>query len=171
MVTFTSNDLQRFTISALGALAISAVCIGAAIFPAEAAEAKPATAGGWQAEVEHRIDAVMQSPVARSNSVVMTEVAMHFDDRGQFRSASLARPSGISAVDQEALRVANTLRYPALPAHLQGKPRTVAMQIFFGNDGAKVRRQRMKADDAATALAAKTDASRQQAQIAAQPAG
>jgi hypothetical protein len=171
MTTFTRNDIQRITVSALGALMISAACIGAAVAPANAAEVTISTASDWQSEVERRIDDAMQSPVAQSHGVVMAEVVMNFDERGTFRSASLGKTSGLGEVDQEALRVANNIRYPALPAHLQGKPQRVAMQIFFGNDQSKVQRQRVKADEAATALAAKADANRAEARIATQPAG
>lgn len=171
MTTFTRSDIQRFTVSTFGALMISTVCIGAAVFPAKAAEVSVATAADWQAEVERRIDDAMRSPFAQSHEVVMAEVVMKFDARGAFRSASLGKTSGLGAVDQEALRVANAISYPTLPVHLLGKPQRVAMQIFFGNDADRVNRQRVKADETATALAAKADASRAEARIAAQPAG
>ena len=171
MTTFTRNDIQRITVSALGALLVSTACIGAAVFPAKAAEVTVSTASAWQAEVERRIDKAMESPNAKSERPVVAEVTMHFDDRGGFRSASLAKSSGIDQVDSEALRVANSINYPALPAHLQGKPRNVGMQIVFGNSRDAVRRETRKAQAVATALAAKTDANRAEARIAEQPAG
>lgn len=171
MTTLTCNKVQRITVYALGALMISAACVGAAVVPAKAADITVSTASDWQTEVERRIDDAMRSPLTRSQDVVMAEVVMHFDEHGSFRTASLGKTSGLGAVDQEALRVANTIRYPALPVHLQGKPQRVAMQIFFGNDSTKVNRQRAKANEAATALAAKVDADRAEASIAAQPAG
>ncbi len=171
MITFSRNDIQRMTVSALGALLVSTACIGAAVFPAKAANLTVSTATDWQAEVEQRIDNAMFSPATLNDGVVMTEVAMLFDERGNFRSATLAKASGNNEVDQEALRVANSIRYPTLPAHLQGKPQRVAMQLFFGRDSEKVHRQRMAADQAATQLAAKTDANRAEAAIATQPAG
>lgn len=171
MTTFTRSDVQRFAISALGALLVSTACIGAAVFPAKAAEVSVSSAADWQAEVERRIDDAMRSPRTQSHEVVMAEVVMKFDERGSFRSASLGKTSGLHAVDQEALRVANAIRYPALPVHLQGRPQRVAMQIFFGNDSATVNRQRVKADETATALAAKADTNRAEASIATQPAG
>jgi len=45
------------------------------------------------------------------------------------------------------------------------------MQIFFGNKDAGVGEARVKARQAATALAAKEDTAREQAQITAQPTG
>lgn len=171
MITFTFDDVQRVTVSALGALLISTACIGMAVGPARAGEITVSTASDWQTEVERRIDDAMNSPVTRSNDVAMAEVVMHFDERGSFRSASLGKSSGRGAIDQEALRVANAISYPALPVHLQGKPQRVAMQLFFGSDAAKVNRQRVKAEEAATALAAKADANRAEARIATQPAG
>lgn len=171
MINFLRNDVQRMTVSALGALTISTACIGATIFPAKAADVTHSTAADWQAEVERRIDNSMVTPVGLHEGVVMTEVVMIFDQRGNFRSATLARPSGNGEIDQEALRIANSIRYPALPVHLQGKPQRVAMQLFFGHDGEKVRRKQMIADEAATALAAKADANRAEAAIVAQPTG
>ena len=171
MTSFTRHDIQRMAISGIGALLVSTAFVGAAVFPAKAAEVTVSTAAAWQAEVDRRIDNAMQSPNATSERPVVAEVTVHFDDRGSFRSASLARSSGIAQVDQEALRVANSISYPALPAHLQGKPRNVGMQIIFGNSRDTVRRETRKAQAAATALAAKTDANRAEARIAEQPAG
>ena len=169
MISFTRNGIQRITVSAIGALLVSTACIGASVFPAKAAEVTVSTAADWQAEVERRIDNAMQTPNAQSDRTVMTEVVMHFDDKGSFRSASLGKSSGIERVDHEALRVANSISYPALPVHLQGKPRAVGMQIVFGNNGDAVRKQTNKARAAATALAAKADANRAEARIATQP--
>ena len=55
MITITRSDIQRVTLSAFGALLVSTACIGAAIFPAKAAEATYSTAAGWQTAVEKRI--------------------------------------------------------------------------------------------------------------------
>jgi hypothetical protein len=38
MTKFDKTDIQRFLVSAIGALAVSATCIGAAVGPARAAE-------------------------------------------------------------------------------------------------------------------------------------
>lgn len=171
MITITRNDIQRVTVSAFGALLVSTACIGAAVFPAKAGEVTYSTAAGWQIAVEKRIDNALQSPIGQSPKVVMAEVGMTFDEHGAFRSAALLKSSGIEALDREAVRTANALRYPALPAYLQGKPQKVAMQIFFGNKEAGVSEARAKARKAATALAAKEDTAREQAQIAAQPTG
>jgi hypothetical protein len=169
-ITFTRQDAQRVVVSAIGALLVSTACVGAAVFPVNAAEVTVSTAADWQTAVERQIDAVMQTPVTRFSKVAMSEVVMHFDGRGAFRSATLARTSGSDAVDREALRVANAITYPALPTHLQGKPQNVAMQIFVGNDAANVERQRKQAEKAAEALAAKADANRAEARIAVKPA-
>jgi hypothetical protein len=169
MTSFTRNDIQRITVSAIGALLVSTACIGVAVFPARAAEVTVSTAADWQAEVERRIDNAMQTPNAQSDRPVVAEVVMHFDDKGSFLSASLGKSSGLDRVDQEALRVANSIRYPALPVHLQGKPRNVGMQIVFGNNSETVNKQTDKARTAATALAAKADANRAEARIATQP--
>jgi hypothetical protein len=171
MTILTHSDLRRVTVSALGALLVSTACVGAAVWPAKAADVTISTASAWQAEVERRIDNAMTTPLMGHRDAAMAEVVMRFDERGNFRSATLGKTSGIGDVDQEALRVANAISYPALPAHLQGKPQRVAMQLFFGNDGSKVSRQRLKAAETATALAAKADANRAEARIATQPAG
>jgi len=38
MTKFDKTDIQRFLVSAIGALAVSAACVGAAVGPARAAE-------------------------------------------------------------------------------------------------------------------------------------
>jgi hypothetical protein len=38
MTKFDKTDIQRFLVSAIGALAVSATCVGAAVGPAKAAE-------------------------------------------------------------------------------------------------------------------------------------
>jgi hypothetical protein len=38
MTKFDKTDIQRFLVSAIGALAVSATCVGAAVGPARAAE-------------------------------------------------------------------------------------------------------------------------------------
>lgn len=171
MTSITRHDIQRVAVSAIGALLISAACIGAAVFPVKAAETGVSTATEWQAEVEKRIDRELRSPFANSNAVTMTGVAMHFDDRGNFRSATLEKSSGVSAIDREAIRVARTIRYPALPTYLQGKRNRIEMRIFFGNSAQKLQRERDAARRAAAALAAKADAKRDQARFAALPTG
>lgn len=53
-------------------------------------------------------------------------VAVGIDADGAVRSTSLLRSSGVAAYDEEALRTAQTVSYPAT-----GKPRTVAMVLGF----------------------------------------
>lgn len=137
---------------------------------AQAAEDSPATARHWQTEVERRIDRELANPAVAIDGVRMTEVAMRFDAQGNFQSASVRKSSGETAMDAEALRVANSIRYPRLPLHLRGKPQSVAMQIIMGTGNAMQDAQR-DAHKAAVARAADADANRAHAEIAVQPEG
>jgi hypothetical protein len=47
-MSINRTDLQRFAISAIGALLLSATCIVSAVGPARAAERAPAIAGALQ---------------------------------------------------------------------------------------------------------------------------
>jgi|KBSSwiStaDraftv2_1062776.scaffolds.fasta_scaffold28682_9 hypothetical protein len=169
MTGFDRTDFQRITVSALGALLISAACITAAVSPAKAAEVTAPNAMAWKAEVEKRIDRAMITPPSVVKGAVMSEVVMRFDDHGEFRNASLRKSSGLPDVDREALRIANHISYPALPTHLQGKPQTVAMQIIFGSDARQVAERQEKVEAVAVARASQADSNRAVARIAGQP--
>ena len=137
---------------------------------AHAAEDSPATPRHWQAAVQRRLDREIVNPAAAINAVPLTEVAMRFDAQGNFQSASVRKSSGETAMDAEALRVANSIRYPRLPLHLRGKPQSVAIQIIMGTGSAVSGAQR-DAQGAAVARAADADANRAHAEIAVQPEG
>jgi TonB family protein len=133
MFNFTNTDLQRFAVSAAGAIALSAVCVGAAVAPAKAAPA-PLTVAEWQQTVADRID-TMPKPRTMPEPSTLTQAAVtaHFNDEGEFAGATLARSSGNRAVDRSALRVAGRIAYPTLPAGLRGTPQDVRMNIYFGS--------------------------------------
>ena len=172
MTGFDRHDMQRLAVSAMGALLISTACIAAAVSPAKAADLTTApSAVAWQAQVERKIDNEMRTPSSVTNRVVMAEVAMRFDSAGHFETATLRNSSGMTEVDREALRIANSIQYPVLPTHLQGKPQSIAMQIFFGNDGNAVATHRNQAHAIGLAKAADADANRAEAKIAGQPKG
>jgi hypothetical protein len=48
MITFDKSDLQRLAISGVGALALSAACLVAAVGPARAATVAPAATVNWK---------------------------------------------------------------------------------------------------------------------------
>jgi TonB family protein len=134
MFTFDTTDLQRLAVSTLGAVALSATCIGAAIAPSRAATPIAAAATAWQAAVERKLDARTDAFSLHMPSGKRTEavVAIRFAADGTFASADIARSTGNRALDRHALNVASKLDYPLMPEPLRGKPQTVAMRLFFG---------------------------------------
>lgn len=171
MFGFDRHEIQRLTVSALGALMVSTACVVATVSPVKAAEPVAQSARSWQTEVEQRIDHELKTPRIGSVGVRVAVVAMRFDEAGNFASASIRKSSGIAAVDQEALRVANKLSYPALPTYLQGRPQTVAMQFHFGDRENEVLQSTKQARDIAVAKAEGRDRDRMVAEVAAQPEG
>ena len=133
MFTFDKTDAQRLAVSAIGAIALSAACVAGAVAPANAAT--PSSIGSWKGQVEHRLDNDMDSfsrsmPVGQSGSAVL---AVRFTAEGDFAGAEIARSSGNAALDRHAVKVAGQVKYPALPAALQGQPQMVAMRLVFGH--------------------------------------
>jgi outer membrane biosynthesis protein TonB len=133
MFMFDKTDLQRFAVSTVGALALSAACIGAAIAPAKAAAA-PLTTTDWQESVARKVENVRErNVVANPSKLTKAEVAVHFTAAGDFAGATMARSTGSKVLDQRAIRVAHMVDYPVLPAGYRGAPRTVRMNLYFGN--------------------------------------
>ena len=149
---FDRITFQRILTAAVGATVLSTACIVGAVAPAKAADLAPLTVSSWQQAVDREIDRTLRMPnsAALKDHAIAT-VAVRFDDHGGFDGASIARSSGDTAIDAEALRTAREVRYPVLPAGLRGSPRTVTMQLFFANptDG-NVAREQMVAQKLAT---------------------
>lgn len=175
MSAIETSDIQRFAVSSIGALLLSAACVVGAVSPAKAAEANaPLTVGDWQAVVEQRIDHTLRIPerALDKRDHAVTTVNVSFDRQGDFTGAGVAQSSGIRSIDAEALRVARTLAYPALPEGLRGRPQTIAMQLYFGQagDGASYAKQETRAK--AMAEMAKGDRKADDnTQVAALPSG
>jgi TonB family protein len=131
---FNDLDMKRLAVSALGAMALTAACVGAAVAPAAAATPLPATIDAWQDRVEAQISShadpvsLRMAPGVRAEAVL----AVRFAADGSFEGADIARSTGRSMLDRHALRVAGDLQYPPLPAAMQGKPHTIAMRLYFG---------------------------------------
>jgi TonB family protein len=129
MFTVSKSDLSRIAVSALGAVTVSATCILGAVAPAKA-EA-PQTVAAWQQQVEHRIARAApdrMEPVAGREAAVQ----VHFSAGGDFAGAALSQTSGVPRLDRRAVRFAQTLRYPRLPAEVRGAPQDVTMRLRFG---------------------------------------
>lgn len=134
MFTFDTTDVQRLALSAIGAVVLTATCVGAAVAPARAATPVVASADAWQAAVERQIDSRSDDFSLRMDSGQRREavVAVRFTADGDYAGADIARSSGNAALDRHALKVASKLDYPLLPQTMRGKPQTVAMRLFFG---------------------------------------
>lgn len=131
MKSFTTSDIQRFAIATVGPVALSSISIFAAVAPVKAAT--PTDAGAWEQTVANKIGTASEPAWVRNPAqLTRAEVNAHFTANGDFAGATLARSSGLRAVDARALRIARTIRYPALPGDLRGQPQTVHMELYFG---------------------------------------
>lgn len=136
MFKFDKSDVQRVTVSAVGAVALSAVCIFGVAGPAQAETAPVKT---WKAAVEQQLDA--GAPVAGSNDKVgEARVAVRFDSNGRYAGATLLKSSQDEEFDRVAVRTARDLDYPALPAAGQ----TVVVRLLNGASQQRVAMERAK---------------------------
>lgn len=132
---FNKSDIQRFVISSVGAVALSATCIIGAVGPAKAATVPaPLTVQDWQRTVEYRIETLHEDrKVYQPQQMTASNVTVRFTADGDFAGAVVARPSGDRELDTRALKVARAIAYPALPAGFRGTPALVHMTLYFGN--------------------------------------
>lgn len=157
MFTFDKHDLQRFAVSSVGAVALSAACIFGVAGPVRAATPNaPLTITDWQQVVEHRLEGLGAVP-SDSNEVRETVIAVRLTADGDFAGAAIARSSGDRAIDREALAVARDATYPALPASYRGHERMVMARIFSGTSAEAVEAERAKARRAANVRYAGAD--------------
>ena len=135
MFGFDKIDKQRVMISSIGALAVSATCVLAAVGPAKAATLNaPLTIADWQRAVQTRIERMQEArDVYQPPKLTVSEVAVNFTADGDYAGATLAKSSGDRLVDARAVRVASALRYPALPQGYRGAPVTVRVALYFGS--------------------------------------
>lgn len=135
MGKFDKTDIQRFLVSAIGALAVSATCVGAAIAPAKAADRNtPLSVAQWQAKVEDRIATAAQDRWYEPERLMVSTVAVNFTADGDYAGARVLESSGGRLADSRALTIARAIRYPALPEGYRGQPTQVRMRLFFGPD-------------------------------------
>lgn len=141
MITFDKSDLQRFAISSVGAVAVSAAFLLAAAGPARAATPVAApTASAWQNQVQRKIetgshDMRVLDGVGQVKNVTL---AAHFTADGDYAGAEIAKSSGMTQLDRRAVQIINHVAYPALPVAYRGQAQTVTMRLYFGNDAQKV---------------------------------
>jgi TonB family protein len=151
MVKIDKQDVERLAVSSLGAAALSAACLFAALAPAkaEAKDAAPMTMAAWQHKVENRLDTIReQRGVAQPETgVAVSQVAVHLTPEGKLIEATIAKSSGSRALDHRAITVARALRFPALPEGFRNGPAKVRMTLYFGPDGeAAAERDRKKGE-------------------------
>ena len=146
MITFDKADMQRFLVSAIGAVAVSATCVLAAVGPAKAADRAPLSVAAWQDNVGNRIGNAPEGDlVYEPERLAVSTVAVRFTAEGDFAGIRLAKSSGDNLVDRRALNIARTIRYPAMPEGFRGHPTQVSMTIYFGPEAeATVAREKKK---------------------------
>ena len=135
MINFDKIDIQRITVSAIGALTLSAASIFSAVGPVKAATMHaPVTADAWQTIVERQLDNGAANSVSHKSDrkVHMVKLALEFTADGDFARAAVARSSGNKMIDASALDVARHVAYPVLPAAMRGQPQTIAMNLYYG---------------------------------------
>jgi TonB family protein len=135
IIMFSTSDIQRMAVSAIGALLVSTSFIVATVAPAKAAEPNaPLTIADWQGDVGRQIDARMQMPAhaldRRDHAVARVDA--RFDADGALTGVTLNSSSGVAVLDQASLRTARQIAYPPLPAGLRGKPQTVTLVLYYG---------------------------------------
>lgn len=148
MGKFDKTDIQRFLVSAIGALAVSTTCVVAAVGPAKAADrSAPLTVTQWQAKVESRIENMPEGTLGyQPQALTVSTVAVNFTAEGDYAGVKLTKSSGDHLVDNRAMTIARAVRYPAMPEGFRGMPTQVRMTLYFGPDAeAAVARDKKKA--------------------------
>ena len=136
------TDIQRIAISSIGAVALTAASVFAAAAPARAATPNaPATVTDWQKGVERQLDSTQDAAVLNSTDNRVRKVVMtaRFTADGDYAGAQIAQSSGQTAIDRQALRVTNAVKYPPLPAGYRGQPQQVTVRLYFGDAHAAAR--------------------------------
>ncbi|MET0238913.1 MAG: energy transducer TonB [Sphingobium sp.] len=129
MTTFANIRIAALT--AISAFALA----GTAVSAQAATQNAPLTLADWHAQAEKQIDAKMRVPADMTAGDVRTaRVAISFDATGHATGSRLIQSSGFTGTDAEAQRVARRVSFPQLPVALQGKPRTVEMELYFGTE-------------------------------------
>lgn len=139
MITFDKSDIQRFAVSAVGAITLTAASVFAAAAPVKAAPAT-LTSAAWQGQVQRQLDAVQDLGRADLSEVRSATLVARFTADGDFAGAALARSSGDNGLDARAVRIANAIDYPALPAGYRGTAQAVTVKLYFGDDAEAVAR-------------------------------
>ena len=155
MFNFDKSDFQRFTVSAFGALALTAASVVAAVAPAKAAAYNsPLTVQDWQSRVERRIKNVREPMmVYQPWHVAVATVAVRFTADGDYAGTAVTKSSGERLIDNRALSIARAIRYPALPEGFRGNPATVRMTLYFGDGAEEAEQAARKADRRNTQVA------------------
>ena len=141
MFNFDKSDFQRFAVSSVGALAVSATCLFGAVAPVKAATPVAPTVQAWAKNVGAQLsDSNGDKALDGTTKVFKVVLAARFTADGDYAGAALAQSSGNAKVDRRAVQVANQVNYPLLPTNYRGQPQTVTMRLFFGTDAEAVMR-------------------------------
>jgi len=138
MFNFDKIDTQRLVVSGIGAVAMTLASLTIAAGPVNAATVQaatvnaPVTLADWQGQVGQKLDRIDDlSSITQDRRARQVTLQAAFDANGDYAGAQVLQSSGNRAIDRHAVRIANTVSYPALPAGYRGKPQTVAVKLFF----------------------------------------
>lgn len=112
-----------YPISNIAKTALGILAVGSAFASMSAAQAE--TSDGFRRSVEANIERKLTLSGYEAGKGIVT-VAVTIDSHGKVQSTQLVKSSGHAAFDQEALRTAHAVSYPAT-----GRNRTVAMVLGF----------------------------------------
>lgn len=127
----------RTATTAVAAIAAATLAVSGAVTPVHASTvAAPAPVAPdmthWQQSVEASIASEMRSPDGlHDGDLRVVQMGIDFDAAGNMIATRILKPSGLDTADAEARRIARTIAYPRLPVLMQGKPVTVAMELYF----------------------------------------
>ena len=142
MFNFDKSDIQRVAVSSVGAIALSAACIIGVAGPARAATpAAPAalTVSDWQNNVERQLDKPARGELADLiDGPSKAELKLTFTADGDYAGAQVVRSTGNRKIDRHAVKIADAITYPGLPAGYRGTAQTVNMNLYFGTEAPKV---------------------------------
>ena len=132
MFAFDRLDAKRIAISAAGALFFSAICVGGAVAPAQAAVRTDAVAA-WHVNATRRLDRVMAPVVTQARFVATrnARIGVTVDDNGTVRSPAILQSSGNRAIDARLLRRAAVLKLAPMPDALAATHQPVELEVIL----------------------------------------
>jgi len=146
----------------------AALLVTAGAASAAAPAAADLSIGEWQKAVETQLDAKLRQVGDRR--IVRSEagtVLVRLAADGRIADVTMAKGTGVPALDREAMAAARLIRFPGMPEGHGRRPLTVAMNVFFGTSDEAIARRVQASGAEADAAVQRFAARRTATQIAA----